>query len=94
MTQAQEIAEVALQAKIRASERLLNFMFEKAKFVREYPPCLVFAANSEEMGEAGYAPAALFVYIDKADGHVWTAAEQDDYFYAHEKKAQRQPLAA
>jgi hypothetical protein len=83
---AQEIAQAALEAKIRAAERLRAFTFDKAKFVREYPPCLLFAAHSEEMGEAGYAPAALFVYIDKQDGHVWTVAEQDDYFYAHEKQ--------
>lgn len=84
MKEAQEIAEVALQAKIQAAEKLRSFTFEKAAFVREYPPCLVFAASSEEMGEAGYAPAALFVYVDKADGHVWTSEEQDIYFYPAE----------
>ena len=84
LKKAQEIAEVALKAKIQAAEKLHAFTFEKAEFVREYPPCLLFAADSEEMGEAGYAPAALFVYIDKTDGHIWTAAEQDNYFYPAE----------
>lgn len=84
MKKAQEIAEVALKAKIQASEKLRVFTFEEARFVKDYPPCLVFAADSEEMGEAGYAPAALFVYVDKIDGHVWSSAEQDIYFYPAE----------
>lgn len=94
LKKAQEIAEVALQAKIQAAEKLRTFTFEKPRFVREYPPCLVFAAASEEMGEAGYAPAALFVYVDKTDGHIWTLAEQDIYFYPAEKVTQHQPIAA
>lgn len=94
LSQAQEIAEVALQAKIQASEKLRQFTFEKSILVREYPPCWTFAAFSEEMGEAGYAPSGVFVYVDKQDGHVWTVAEQDHYFYAHEKKAQPERIAA
>lgn len=86
LTEAQEIAQSALEDKIRAAEKLRDFTFEPAKLVREYLPCWTFAAFSEEMGEAGYAPGGLFVYIDKTDGHVWTVAEQDAYFYAHEKK--------
>ncbi len=94
LTTAQEIAEVALRTKIQAAEKLRNFAFAKTRLIQEHPHCWTFAAPSEEMWEAGYAPAALFVYIDKSDGHVWTAQEQDDYFYAAEKKSQRQPVAA
>lgn len=94
LSQAQEIAEVALQAKIQASEKLRQFTFEKSILVREYPPCWTFAAFSEEMGEAGYAPSGVFVYIDKADGHVWSIEEHHDYFYAYEKKAQPERIAA
>lgn len=94
LTTAQEIAEVALTVKIQAAEKLRNFTFAKTRLVQEHPPCWAFAAPSEEMWEAGYAPAALFVYIDKSDGHVWTVEEQDAYFYAAENKAQRQPIAA
>lgn len=86
LTKAQKIAQAALEAKIHAAEKLRTFTFQKAKLVDEHPPCWVFSASSEQMWEAGYAPAALFVYIDKQDGHVWTVVEQDDYFYAHEKK--------
>lgn len=86
LTKAQEIAQTALNAKIHAAEKLRDFTFSPAKLVNDHPRCWAFSANSEQMWEAGYAPAALFVYIDKQDGHVWSVAEQNDYFYAHEKK--------
>ena len=94
LAKAQEIAEAALQAKIQAAPKLRDFAFGPAKLTDDYPPCWAFAVHSEQMWEAGYAPAALFVYIDKVDGHVWTVAEQNEYFYADEKKAQQQPIAA
>lgn len=93
-SQAQEIAQAALEAKIQAAAKLRDFTFGPAKLVNDHPPCWTFAVHSEQMWEAGYAPAALFVYIDKQDGHVWAVAEQNDYFYAHEKQAQHQPIAA
>jgi hypothetical protein len=86
LTKAQEIAQAALETKIQAAGKLRDFTFGSAKLVNDHPPCWTFAAHSEQMWEAGYAPAALFVYIDKQDGHVWTVAEQNDYFYAHEKQ--------
>ena len=94
LSQAQEIAQVAIEAKIQASDKLRHFTFDRAILVREYPPCWTFAAFSEEMAEADYAPSGVFVYIDKSDGHVWTKEQHHDYFYAYEKKAQRQPIAA
>ena len=92
--QAQEIAQAAIEAKIQASEKLQDFTFDQALLVREYPPCWTFAAFSEEMGEAGYAPSGVFVYIDKSDGHIWTKEEHHDYFYAYEKKAQPERIGA
>ncbi len=94
LIQAQGIAQAALETKIQAAEKLRDFTFGPAKLVNDHPPCWTFAVHSEQMWEAGYAPAALFVYIDKQDGHVWTVAEQNDYFYAHEKKAQPERIAA
>lgn len=86
MQKAEEIAAQGLKEKIARAKRLRHYQFDAARLHAEYDRCFVFAAPSEEMGEAGYAPAALFVYIDKQDGHIWTVAEQDDYFYAHEKQ--------
>lgn len=94
LQKAEEIAVQGLKEKIARSKRLHQYQFEAARLHTEYDRCFVFAAPSEEMGEAGYAPAALFVYVDKQDGHLWNAAEQDDYFYAHEQQAQKQPIAA
>ena len=83
-----------LRNKILVTTELRAFIFNSPELSREYPVCWVFASSSEQMREAGYVPAAVFVYIDKADGHVWTVTEQDAYFYAHEKKAQPERIAA
>ncbi len=92
--QAEEIATRGLQEKAAQSERLSHFRFQSLRLHTEYDRCFVFAAPSEEMEEAGYAPAAIFVYVDKHDGHLWSNEEQKDYFYALTKKAERELIAA
>jgi len=82
-----QIARREIVALIQRSDQLSHFKFDPAELHSEYERCWVFAAGSEEMLEAGYAPAAVFVYLDKADGHRWTTEEIGEYF-----SQPRQPL--
>jgi hypothetical protein len=66
--------------RVAASDRLRNFQFEPARLHSEYPRCWVFVAASPEMLALDYAPAGMFAYIDKADGHAWNNKEIDLYF--------------
>ena len=95
--QALKIAKQDIQERISASEELRQYRFDPVQFRSEYEYCWVFIARSEDMAAEGYAPAAIFAYIDKQDGHSWSEAEVVDYFYATpapEKIRQREQLAA
>lgn len=94
LQKAEEIAARSLQEKAARSKRLSQFTFAAPRLHAENDRCFVFAAPSEEMEEAGYAPAALFVYVDKSDGHLWDNEEQKAYFYPTIKKAQPERIAA
>jgi hypothetical protein len=95
--QALQRAEQDICARISASEEWRQYRFEPVQFHSEYERCWVFIARSEDMAAEGYAPAAVFAYIDKQDGHSWSEAEVVDYFYATpapENIRQREQLAA
>lgn len=94
LQKAEEIATCGLQEKAARSKRLRRFHFAAPRLHAEDDRCFVFAAPSEEMEEAGYAPAALFVYVDKSDGHLWDNEEQKAYFYAMAKQVQPERIAA
>jgi hypothetical protein len=94
LQKAEEIAAHGLQEKAARAQRLRHYQFAAPRLHAEDDRCFVFAAPSEEMEDAGYAPAALFVYVDKSDGHLWDNEEQKAYFYATTKQAQPERIAA
>jgi hypothetical protein len=85
--EALQLAAAELTAQVERSEKLRSFRFESVRLHSEYERCWVFAAPSPDMLAADYAPAALFIYLDKADGHRWDTEEIGDYF-----SRPRQPL--
>lgn len=91
---AEEIALRGWQEKAARSNRLRHFHFAAPRLHAEDDRCFVFAAPSEDMEDAGYAPAALFVYVDKSDGHLWNNQEQKAYFYATTTQTQPERIAA
>ena len=70
--QALKIAGQDIQERISASEELRQYRFDPGQFRSEYDRCWVFIVRSEDMAAEGYAPAAVFAYIDKQDGHSWS----------------------
>jgi hypothetical protein len=89
MTEYEALQQAAaeLGRQVERSEKLRSFRFEPVRLHSEYDCCWVFAASSPDMLAADYAPAALFIYLDKADGHRWDADEIGAYF-----SQPRQPL--
>jgi len=39
-----------------------------------------FVSGSQAVINDGYAPGAFFVSVDKADGHVWTRPEKENFY--------------
>lgn len=56
--------------------------FEPTRFVREEALWWVFCRPSEALIAAGYVPGALFVAVDKLDGHVWSEDSQAEFLQA------------
>lgn len=40
----------------------------------------IFGSGSQAMIDDGIIPGAFFAVVDKTDGHIWTRAEQENYF--------------
>jgi hypothetical protein len=78
------------EAKARAAQALRErgreypgVTFEEARLYSYHPSVYTFVAFSPEWRQEGRVPGGLLSSIDKADGHVWTAAEQQEYAQAN-----------
>ncbi len=69
---------------LNRQQRLLatKLAFEPTRFVREEALWWVFCRPSEALIAAGHVPGALFVAVDKLDGHVWTEDSQAEFLQA------------
>lgn len=78
--------EQAKEIAAREIERLTNepplsdYEFGAMWFKREEGPFLVFAAASQKLQDEGYVPGAVYVLVDKLDGHFWSDEEQERYY--------------
>ena len=73
--QATAIAEHAI-TELQAT-RFSDTTFNPIHFEREQPVCWTFCAVSEQWVKKGLIPGALYVSVDKLDGHVWQPEEFD-----------------
>lgn len=72
---AREIAGREIARRIRQSARLSRYKFEPVALSSESDKAWKFVSTSEGAIEAGYAPGALYVTVDKLDGHIWSDQE-------------------
>lgn len=82
LEQAILIAQAEIQNGRDNDEELCRYQFNPVRLYKDYPRCWVFAAGSEDMADDGYAPAAVFAYVDKRDGHIWEEPEKVAFFKA------------
>jgi hypothetical protein len=76
--------EVALEiakknAKEQQSIHWPGTKFEPTKFLYEDAMWWKFSANSNEWLNQGRVPSALYVLVDKLDGHIWLPEEQEEF---------------
>jgi hypothetical protein len=83
--QALEIARHEIARVISESDRLSQYSFGEAGFLREDERVWTFAAGSEELIEQGYVSGAVIISVDKKDGHVWTREEMEQYSLERER---------
>jgi hypothetical protein len=92
-TQAQEIAEQELRRLVAESPKLSQYEFGALYLRREEQPFWTFGAASEQLMGAGVAPGAIFVSIDKKDGHVWEDRAVTHYYEQIALAAQQRQAA-
>lgn len=77
--QAKEIAAREIK-RLTSDLPLSGYEFGEVWFKREEEPFWVFAAASQELQNEGYVPGAVYVLVDKSDGHFWSDEEQEQYY--------------
>ena len=82
LQQALKIAEGELRHRVETAEELKGYDFSPVQLSRENPAFWVFSAGSPRLLEAGFIPGAIFVCVDKTDGHLWGTEAQEQYFSA------------
>lgn len=80
VTQAQEIAERELRRVIADSTKLSQYEFGEIYLWHEESQFWTFGAGSEQLMDEGWAPGAIFVSVDKANGRIWSQEETGKYY--------------
>ena len=72
---AQEIAARGIE-QLRLNSRLAGYDdFSPAELLREDERTWTFVSGSQRLQDEGVVPGAIFVRVDKSDGHIWTNDE-------------------
>jgi hypothetical protein len=79
--------QVSAEAARERAERVLrerqkdypSATFEEVRLYASHPMVYTFVTLSPEWQQEGRVPGGLLCSVDKVDGHVWTAAEQEQY---------------
>lgn len=74
--QAKPLAEQAIEQLRQRHFAAYAFEATRAWPTGERPRWWAFFAPSQQLQDEGHIPGAIFVSIDKLDGHVWTPEEQ------------------
>jgi hypothetical protein len=69
---------------------LCDYEFGEVWFKREEAPFWVFAAASQELQDEGYIPGAVYVLVDKRNGHFWSGEEQEQYYISFAERVSQE----
>jgi hypothetical protein len=77
---AKQIAEREAQQRIAASPIFSRYQFTPLSMQDETDQFWVFVSSSEGLFEDGVTPDAIYMCVDKADGHIWSRLEQEAFY--------------
>ena len=77
---AQQIAEREARQRIAASPIYSRYQFTPLSMQSETDRFWVFVFFSEGLFDDGVMPDAVYVCVDKADGHIWSRKEQEAFY--------------
>ena len=92
LAQGQKIAEDYIAEKIRQSEFLSRYQFSPILDMQsENAHFWTFMRGSEELGDEGIVPGAVYACVDKHTECVWTMDEVEAYYTAEAAARQAKP---
>ncbi len=89
--QAQQIAATDLERR-RNAPRFSGYEFSPVQLFRDEGVSWIFLSGSQQLMNEGWIPGALFVTVDKRDGHIWTDDETEQYYTALAAQKKAQPV--
>src|SRR2546428_9624317 len=93
LEQAQQIAAREIE-RLRSDTRLAGYEFGPVVLMSEEDVSWTFVSGSKQLHNEGCAPGALFVIVDKRDGHIWTESEVESYYESLATQNTHQPVCA
>ncbi len=95
-TEALQIAECHIRERIEASDFLSRYEFGEVGLQSENERFWTFVSGSDELFWEGYVPGAVYACVDKADGHIWTDEEVEQFYLqkAAARQSRAEPVAA
>ena len=86
---AKTLAQTEFCKLLEQRKDLAKVSFNPLRFRNETGSFWVFYAASPELQEQGYAPGAVFLTIDKTDGHLWSDGEIEQFYQMTQPKPER-----
>ncbi len=80
LAMAQTIAARELARVTGQSERLSHYRFGPLRLRQENERFWTLYAGARELVEEGGAPGGIHICVDKADAHVWTTEELEQFY--------------
>ncbi|MGH9846346.1 MAG: hypothetical protein ACREEM_47210 [Blastocatellia bacterium] len=86
--EALQIAERHIKERVRVSDFLSRYEFGELGLRSENERFWTFVRGSDQLFDEGYVPGAVYACVDKADGHLWSGDEVEQFYL--QKAATRQ----
>ncbi|MDQ3687679.1 MAG: hypothetical protein M3430_19055 [Acidobacteriota bacterium] len=86
LSQARQIAAAEIERRIKNSPCVSQYSdFSPVDLKEENERFWTFVSGSEQWYEDGGTPAAVYASVDKADGHIWSREEKEQYYLEQTK---------
>jgi hypothetical protein len=89
--EALQIAGRHIRERIGASDLLSRYEFGEVGLRSENERFWTFVSGSDELFWDGYVPGAVYACVDKADGHLWSDEEVEQFYLQKAAARESQP---
>src|SRR5215510_10476521 len=81
-----QIADRHIKERINSSDFLSKQEFGQIGLRSENERFWTFVRGSDQLFDEGYVPGAVYACVDKADGHLWSDDEVEQFYLQKQKE--------